>query len=278
MKTNNQHYWLIELLTYWEGEVCTRHLREFFGLSRQQASKHLQSYLTNYPDHLDYDPSLKRYVPGPAFTATHISCDVNEYLNWLTGIRSLMPSGKSLLSLPHFAISPAPRRVSNQVMRLLVKALRQQRRLEVDYLSVSSADPDGRIIVPHAFVNTGLRWHLRAWCEKNRAYRDFVLSRFRGVPDLLDRSEHGPENDEAWNTEVNVILRPDPRLKPTQQSALEQDYGMENSQLTLTCRAALVHYLLQEMQVNIKVLDGSPEAQQLVLVNTEELRPWLFNI
>lgn len=233
MDTSNRQYWLIELLAWWEGEVCTRHLCEFFQISRQQASKYLKSYQERHPGHLRYSQSHKRYVPDQGFAPTRISRDVNEYLNWLTGTRSLPPSNSPLLSLPHCAITQPPRRVSNSVMRELVKALRQQRRLEVDYQSVSSADPDGRIIVPHTFVNAGTRWHLRAWCEKNRDYRDFVLSRFRGTPELLGPSEQGPEQDRAWNTRVNIILRPDPRLSPTQQAILEQDYGMENGQLTL---------------------------------------------
>lgn len=277
METGKPQYWLIELLAWWEGEVCTRHLSEFFQISRQQASKHLHAYQVQHPDQLHYQPSRKRYVPDDSFTPEHISGDVNEYLNWATGIRSLLPSPSPLISLPHFSIAPPPRQVSNRVMRVLVKALRQQRRLEVDYLSVSSADPDGRIIVPHTFVNTGLRWHLRAWCEKNRSYRDFVLSRFRGIPELLDPSEQGPEQDEAWNTQVRLILQPDPRLSAAKQAVIAQDYNMTDGQLILTTRAALVQYLLQEMQVSVKMLDGTPEAQQLVLVNADELRPWLFN-
>jgi len=277
MDTSNQQFWLIDLLVYWEGEVCSRHLCEFFQVSRQQASKYLQAYQDQYPGQLRYSTSLKRFVPDSAFVPSHISGDVNEYLNQVTGIRSLMPSTNALLSLPHFAITPPPRQVSNQVMRVLVKALRQQRRLEVDYLSVSSADPDGRIIVPHTFVNTGLRWHLRAWCEKNRSYRDFVLSRFRGIPELLGPSDQGPEQDEAWNTQVRLILQPDPRLSAAKQAVIAQDYNMTDGQLILTTRAALVQYLLQEMQVSVKMLDGTPEAQQLVLVNADELRPWLFN-
>lgn len=45
-----------------------------------------------------------------------------------------------------------------------------------------------RLIAPHTLIYTGMRWHVRACCEKNRQYRDFVLSRLRGVPELLDKS------------------------------------------------------------------------------------------
>lgn len=43
-----------------------------------------------------------------------------------------------------------------------------------------------------------MRWHVRAYCEKNGDYRDFVLSRFRGEPELMDDvSEHTREADVA---------------------------------------------------------------------------------
>lgn len=34
-------------------------------------------------------------------------------------------------------------------------------------------------------VYDGIRWHVRAYCEKRRDYLDFVMSRFRGTPELL---------------------------------------------------------------------------------------------
>lgn len=54
------------------------------------------------------------------------------------------------------------------------------------------------------------------------------------------------------------------------------DYQMKGGQLVVKTRAALAQYLIQEMQVSVKVLDGTPEAQQLVLVNMQEVRGWLF--
>ena len=55
-----------------------------------------------------------------------------------------------------------------------------------------------------------MRWHVRAYCERNREYRDFVLSRFRGTPDLMaDDSAHGRDGDDGWNIAVQVIIESD---------------------------------------------------------------------
>lgn len=180
------------------------------------------------------------------------------------------------VSVAHQCLELPPRNVSPLLMRHLVCAIREQRRLEVDYVSLNRPDHEGRIIVPHTFVNTGLRWHLRAWCEKSQDYRDFVLSRFRGHAELLDLSPQGAGQDEAWQTEITLIIQPDPRLNDSKQRVLMHDYAMQNGRLYLKTRAALAQYLLQELHINHKMLDGNPDAQQLILVNLDEVRQWLF--
>ena len=80
----------------------------------------------------------------------------------------------------------------------------------MEYASLSSGQERGRNIVPHTLIYDGIRWHVRAYCEDKKDYLDFVMSRFRGVPDLLDASEHGRDQDGKWNTEVEVVITPNP--------------------------------------------------------------------
>jgi hypothetical protein len=104
-----------------------------------------------------------------------------------------------------------------------------------------------------------------------------VLSRFRGDAVIDGAASYSVQQDEAWNTFITLILAPDHRLTPAQQAVLINDYQMLDGQLQLTVRAALADYLLKEMQVNTKYLDGTPEAQQLVLVNRNDVKQWLFS-
>lgn len=70
-------------------------------------------------------------------------------------------------------------------------------------------------------------------------YRDFVLSRFRGTPDLMaDDSAHGRDGDDGWNTAVQVIIEADSRLKLEQQAIIESDYGMQDGQLVIDTHGA----------------------------------------
>ncbi len=49
-------YRLIETVAWWEGRLTTGHLMQSFGISRQQASKDINSYIAEYaPKNLEYD-------------------------------------------------------------------------------------------------------------------------------------------------------------------------------------------------------------------------------
>ncbi|MDP5033203.1 WYL domain-containing protein [Paraglaciecola sp.] len=272
------HWHLIELIAYWQGKVNATHLVKYFNISRKHAGDYLRAYQEHYPLNLNYSSSDKGFLPTPHFKYYHINGDVTQYLEWLSmsptqpiyQINAINPLTYTSLRLPSRQVSP-------YIMRALVAAINQQSRIEVDYISLSNPDGEGRIIQPHVFVKTGLRWHLRAYDEKHQAFRDFVLSRFRGEPELLDKASHNSEQDDGWNTLINIILAPDQRLSPAQKNVLEQDYRMQNGQLVIETRAALTQYLLQELQVNFKFHDKSPEAQQLVLVNESDIKKWLFS-
>lgn len=145
-------------------------------------------------------------------------------------------------------------------------------------MSFTTPDGETRLIAPHTLIYTGMRWHVRAYCEKNRDYRDFVLSRFRGVPELMDdKTENTREQDPGWSTRAQVIIEPDSRLKPEQRTIIEADYGMRDGQLVIETRGALVQYVLQRYQIDPTKVHAKATAQQIVVTNLDELQPWLYH-
>ena len=61
-------YRLIETIAWWEGRLTTDHLMQSFGISRQQASKDINTYLNEHaPKNLTYDRHLKGYKPTKGF-------------------------------------------------------------------------------------------------------------------------------------------------------------------------------------------------------------------
>ncbi|MDG1946133.1 MAG: WYL domain-containing protein [Halioglobus sp.] len=272
-------YRFIETLVLWEGRLTTRHLCDTFGIGRQQASKDINNYIREVgPGNLEYDKFLKGYKPTATFKPQVTEGLADEYLHLMARNNELMNVFESLsLNVANAEVLSVPvRDVKPEVLRPIMQAARQQKRLDVDYVSLNHPDREGRVIVPHTVVYTGLRWHVRAWCEKNGEYRDFVLSRFREIPDIMDDSEHGADGDKQWNTFVDLYIVPDFRLSKEQQEVVEADYGMNKGMLQVSTRARLVPYVLQLLHINPDELADDPTAQQIILKNRDELAPWLF--
>ncbi|CAI8987115.1 MULTISPECIES: helix-turn-helix transcriptional regulator [Pseudomonas] len=274
-------YRLIETVAWWEGRLTTGHLIQSFGISRQQASKDINTYINEHaPKNLTYDKQIKGYVPSKVFKPLFIDDSASAYLHLLYQNNARAPHIEGLaLAYAHTKVLEVPdRSIKAEILRPLLKACREHLRLDIDYVSLNSPEPEGRTIAPHTLVYTGMRWHVRAYCEKNREYRDFVLSRLRGVPDMReDETENGIDGDEVWNTEVAVIIKPDGRLNKAQQAIIEVDFGMTDGQLVVPSRRALVMYVLQRYQIDPKNLNPNPEAQQIVVANLKELKPWLYD-
>ena len=272
-------YRYIELIALWEGRLTTRQLCETFGIGRQQANKDLTSYRRGLSrGDLVYDAVAKYYSPSEDFAPTLTQGLASEYLQMAaqqSDVQQIL--GDLPVASANVEVIAAPlREVPASLLRPIIRAMAECRRIDVDYVSLNNPDREGRIIVPHTLVWTGYRWHVRAWCEKNRDYRDFVLSRFRGDADLMDTSDHTEADDQAWHTHVTLEITPDNRLTPDQQEVIAHDYGMTNGQLKLTVRAKLAPYLLQLLNLNVGKQLEDARAQQIVLANYDEISPWLI--
>ena len=238
----------VELIALWEGRLITNQLSDWFGVSRQQASADIQRYISEInPDALIHDPSVKGYVPSPDFKPVLSSGHISDYLNLLNSLNNQPmlhvqeSTAISMVQLPNRAVRP-------EVVREVIKACRQQRQLHIRYASIQNPIPSDRVIAPHTLVYSGFRWHLRAWCYKHSQYRDFVLSRIYGTPVLDKASEYNAEQDEQWQTTIELRLIPNVLLTVEQQALVAHDYAMSDQQFVLEVRQALAQYSLQRYQ------------------------------
>ena len=273
-------YRYIEIISLWEGRLTTGHLTRCFGIGRQQASKDINFYSREIaPGNIVYDKFLKGYRPTDAFEPRVTRGTADEYLHLMTRDEQLMGVFEALpLATANVEqLTPPGREVSPDILRPMIQAARGQKRLEVDYLSLQNPDREGRIIVPHTLVYTGYRWHVRAWCEKNQGFRDFVLSRFRGEAEILDPSEFGENCDHDWQQHLDLVIVPDARLSSAQQAVVAHDYGMTAGKLVLKTRATLVNYQLQLLRLDPARQHENPLAQQVMLENHDALAPWIFD-
>ena len=271
-------YRMIEVIALWEGRLITNHLIQHFGIGRQQASKDINTYLTDVaPGNLVYDKQLKGYKPSDSFTPRLTSGHADEYLHILSRSEDMSVTFKELdMGFENTTmIRPVTRNIAPEILRPLVQAIRERKRVDISYTSLKDGLEVERIISPHTLVCTPLRWHIRAYCEHAEGYRDFVLSRIRGTPSLDTKMVMGKKQDDRWNTPLLIELKPDPRLTETQAAVVAYDYGMEGSILKIPTNAALVRYVLDAYNIDINVLDSNPKGQQIIIGNFEDLKPYL---
>lgn len=271
-------YRMIEIVALWEGRLNTGHLMQSFGIGRQQASKDINTYLADVaPDNLIYDKQLKGYKPSDSFIPQLTSGHADEYLHILARSEDITVTFDELdMGFENVAmVRPVTRSISPQVLRPLVQAIREKKRVDICYTPLKDGEAVERIISPHTLVCTPIRWHVRAYCEHARDYRDFVLSRIQGIPDINDQATHNKYADKFWSTEVNINIEPDPRLSDKQKKVVEKDYAMKDSVLCIKTNASLVRYVLDAYSIDIHIQKSNPQIQQIVLQNLAELTTYL---
>lgn len=238
----------IELRLRYVGDIQRQDLVTRFGIQSAAATRDLSLYKGLAPANLAYDARSKRYVPTESFTPL-FDYAPERVLTWLSkGFGDGDPALReawipcetpSSIMRPHLDILGA-----------VTRAIHQRCPLKLVYHSLSSGRTE-REVVPFALVDTGLRWHVRAFDRKTQAFRDFVLTRIeqadvmRGA--LVARHE-GSEHDIQWTRIVELALVPHPdRPHP---HITEMDYGMRDGLIKLKLRAATAGYTLRKWSVD----------------------------
>ncbi|PKF79525.1 WYL domain-containing protein [Vibrio sp. vnigr-6D03] len=271
-------YRMIEIIALWEGRLNTNHLTQSFGIGRQQASKDINTYLADIaPGNLIYDKKLKGYKPSINFIPKLTSGHADEYLHILSRSEDMAVTFDELdMGFENVAmVRPVTRNISPLIMRPLVQAIREKKRVDICYTPLKDGEEVERIISPHSLVCTPLRWHVRAYCEHAKGYRDFVLSRIHGEPVLENKAAYTLSGDSLWNTYVEIELIPDQRLNDKQQAVIERDYAMTNGMLKIPTNASLVGYMLSAYNIDVNIQQYNPQGQQIVVKNLVELKQYL---
>lgn len=277
----------IEFVAYWEGVINRANLIDHFGISAPQASSDLTTYQQIAPANLRYDLRSKRYEATEEFECKLIKPDADRYLKQLTALATdTLSSGDAWINgMPTVDIIPIPtRQVDAELLRVILKAVKAGRSVEIEYQSMNTSSPElmWRRITPHAFASDGLRWHVRAFCHKDSRFKDFLLSRCRGA---RHPGEPGafPDQDVRWNSYFNVELIPNPDLISAHKQAIEYDYGMKNGKTTLPVRYALLYYFDKRLRSDIAIKQaygsmGDPRETPIIVSNLAEYKEALQSV
>lgn len=261
----------IEFRLYWEGGINRSDITTFFGVSVPQASSDLSQYQALADGNMTYDKSDKRYVAAKDFRPRFLKPDPDKYLAQLSSIaeRLVEPEETWLADPPSLDSMPIPRRrVSPDVLRLMLSAVRSGGAVEVHYQSMSDQRPDPvwRSMSPHAFASDGFRWHVRAFCHIDNRFKDFLLSRCLDGRLAGDALASGTA-DEDWNSFVEVRLKPNPKLSKSQQKVIADDYDMKNGGNKVAVRKALLYYFHKRLRLDVADALDNPREVPVVIAN-----------
>ncbi len=253
----------VEFRLYFMGEIGRPDLAGRFGVAPAGATRDLALYREIAPHNIEFDGSSKVYRIGKAFSPIfeHAPQRVLSALSLGFG-DGVHGETKSLLPCE------SPAALSNPQMDVLApicRAIHAKRPVAIHYHSMSSGESE-RVIVPFALVDTGLRWHVRAFDRKSGEFRDFVVTRIE-QPTLLNeepQSHERPDNDIQWTRIVELDLVPHPRLGRPEM--IRMDYGMRDGSIRMRVRAAVAGYMLLRWSV-----DASPDHS----LKEEQYRLWL---
>ncbi len=279
----------IELMAYYTGVIARSDLTRAFGISDAAATKDLKLYGELAPDNLVYQQAVFGFVPTKTFREVFADLSPGTVLPMMA--ENLPVAGGPQVSISGLAGSiygitieslPLPERLPDkEILAPLIRAIKQKKKVAAVYQSLTDRDSkQQRIIEPHALINTGLRWHLRAYSEDTYDFRDFVLSRFAKTTLLDTDAESSPQYDDDWSEMVTLKLVPHPKLDEQKQSSLLLDYHATDGVIELEVRRSLIGYTLKNLSVDTTTDHSmNPNANQLVVVNRDEVEHfagWAF--
>lgn len=259
-----ERLWQIDFLARFRGQVTRQDLVHRFGIALSNATRDFALYRQLAPQNLDYDHSDKVYRRTSQFQPL-FSYDREHTLQALSLGQGV---GLGVCEQPILVdAAPTLNQPSLDVLAAISRAIYACRSLTIGYVSVSSGETT-REIVPHSLVNTGLRWHVRAYCRVHKAFRDFVLTRITATADAqstIDTALESQAQDQEWNREVVLELVPHPHAAHSR--AIELDYDLAPGQfIQRSVRAATAGYLLRSWGVDCSTNAELPPTQyQLAL-------------
>jgi len=274
----------IEIMAWYTGVVTRSDVARAFGQSDPAATKDLKLYSDLAPGNLVYNHSVFGFVPGDGFSAVFADLTPAVALPVIAANLAVAngPYGDELIYGLPTASLPLPARLpSPQTLAQITRAIHGRRKLRVGYRSLSQREGGAeRLLEPHTLVNTGLRWHVRAYSEDTCDFRDFVLSRITEAQCLDALAESGEQYDDDWVESVSLVLAPHAGLDAARRESLLLDYGATGEVIEVNVRRALLGYVLQRLSVDTTPDHSlNPNAYQLMLLNRDEIEPfaaWAF--
>lgn len=255
----------LEFCLYFLGEFRRADLMARFSIASAVATRDIGQYKLLAEQNLELHQSSKAYRITKQFTPVfeHRLEQVMGALMQGEGY-GVEGSGEAMLPCEYPSILNRPQL---PILGAVTRAIRAQKLLRIRYHSATSGEQE-RVIAPFAIVDSGLRWHIRAYDRLRERFIDLVITRIVNAEVLDDypKKNELPTADIQWNRVVELELVPHPAHNDA--AIAELDYGMANGVLNVQVRAANAGYMLRRWFV-----DCSPNHA----LQDEACRLWLRN-
>ncbi|MCU7985607.1 WYL domain-containing protein [Shewanella sp. SW24] len=237
----------IDFVLMFKGEARRTDLIERFNIAPSVATQDFARYKEIAPQNVLYDEKRKQHLKAASF----LSLFDFDVIRTLATLSQGFGDGFLRQGFPTITCESPYRlnRPAIHIVAVISEGIYKVSTLKITYHSLSSGK-SVREIVPHTLVDTGLRWHVRAFDRTSNEFRDFVLSRIESANLHGDEPEEHElqAKDKQWNRIVELELVPHPTIN--HKEAIERDYQMEQGALKIDIRAALAGYLLRLWNVD----------------------------
>jgi predicted DNA-binding transcriptional regulator YafY len=259
----------IETLLLWEGRVSRRRLLDLFDVHPTLASRDIAAYRARFPGACQPSEGGKSFEASDTLAPTLTTGGFEDYQRLIGSI------GVAAAVMPGVALEQiqADRtRIGFRVFAALHRAVRGGTAVRVQYRSMAQPKAHARTIRPHAFIQAGPRWHIRAYCEESSGFRDFNLGRIVAAQPLAGMHLPGAEADAAWSRMIRLRFLPHQDLT-SEQAALVRDEFMEGtSALAFEVRQPLARYLVHALGAAVDP-DVEKPPRHLLMVKSPRTLP-----
>lgn len=251
--TQIQRLMYIEHLACFDGMVNREDIKNKFGISAASATNDFSTYNGMAPDNLVYNIHRKCYEISNCFTPIYDISALTDRIPLYTMPKLHKPADKETI----------------EKIAAISRAIQKIQALKITYSSAASGTTS-RQIIPVAFGDNLLRWHLRAYDRKRKKHIDFVINRIKKV-EILEGNTIEPhesrDKDQEWLSFIELKIKAHPY-----NLADKRHFDMGEEVRIVETRAAMAGYFLEIWNV-----DCSPNAElrgkqyQYVLSNLEEV-------
>lgn len=238
----------IEFRLWFLGDACRRDLIDRFGIAPAVATRDFTAYRELAAKNIDFDGRRKVYIPSKCFSPVfeHSTDRVLSAISRGFGDGDdRQGEGYLPCELPVRLNRPSP-----EELAVVTRAIHQKQVLLVKYHSLKRGAAN-REVIPHALVDSGLRWHTRVFDRKSQEFRDLVISRIEAASPLPNNEilpHEMAHSDVDWNLQIDLVLVVHPGVD--RPEIVQRDFGMIRGELHVAVRAAVAGYVLQQWNVD----------------------------